>query len=44
MLIKGDKLRYQFISLPSGKISDEWSIIKTSSKDNSKEKFDLNEK
>jgi hypothetical protein len=29
MLIKGNSLKYQFISIPSGKISDEWTIIKT---------------
>ena len=28
MLIKGDTLRYQFISIPAGRVSDEWMIVK----------------
>ena len=33
MQIKGDTLRYQFISIPAGRISDEWTIVKSNNKD-----------
>lgn len=29
MILKGDTLKYQFISIPAGRISDEWTIVKT---------------
>lgn len=29
MLIKGNTLKYQYITIPSGKVADEWSIVKT---------------
>lgn len=35
MIIKGNELKYQFISIPAGKISDEWRIIKTNLSDSS---------
>jgi hypothetical protein len=28
MIIKGNTLKYEFISIPAGRVSDEWSIIK----------------
>ena len=32
--IKGNKLKYQFISIPAGRISDEFTIVKTSKTNN----------
>ena len=28
MIIKGNSLKYEFISIPAGRVSDEWTIIK----------------
>lgn len=28
IIIKGNELKYQYITIPSGKIADEWTIIK----------------
>jgi hypothetical protein len=28
MIIKGNTLKYQFISIPAGRVSDEWTIVK----------------
>ena len=33
MLIKSNTLRYQFISIPAGRISDEWTIVKNKNVD-----------
>lgn len=28
MIIKGNTLKYEFISIPAGRVSDEWTIVK----------------
>jgi hypothetical protein len=34
IIIKGNRLKYQFISIPAGRISDEFTIVKSSKTDN----------
>jgi hypothetical protein len=34
MIIKGNQLKYQFISIPAGRIADEFTIVKTKKTDN----------
>jgi len=34
MIIKGNQLKYQFISIPAGRIADEFNIVKTKKTDN----------
>lgn len=30
--IKGSQLKYQYITIPSGRIADEWTIVKSATK------------
>jgi hypothetical protein len=32
IIVKGSQLKYQYITTPSGKIADEWTIVKTGAK------------
>lgn len=29
MIIKGNHLKYQYITIPAGRVADQWNIIKT---------------